>query len=129
MSPFVLFKNRMTVEWLPGELDTVQVPHSSNGATPEYLPFYSRVKRTILQILIWHGRPKGHLSPQGNGGTRLFQKRFLICFGRLFEKRLFTEELERPLLRLIPLLVKSLNTAKTNRMLLAADNATLLCLH
>ena len=52
-----------------------------------------------------------------------------IWLAGVFEKRLFTEELERPLLRLIPLLVKSLNTTETDCMLLTAHNATLLCLH
>jgi hypothetical protein len=60
----------------------------------------------------------------------LFQKRFLTYFNAsLIKSILFTEELERSLLRLEPLLVERLNAAETNRVLSAANNAPLLCLH
>ena len=46
-----------------------------------------------------------------------------------FARFLLMEELKGPLLRLEALLVKTLNTTETNRMLLATHNTTLLCLH
>jgi len=52
-----------------------------------------------------------------------------MFLARFFKKRLFLKELERSLLGLVSLLVESLDTAETNGMLLAADNAPLLCLH
>jgi len=56
----------------------------------------------------------------------VFLLAFLLAF---FLKKLFLKELERSLLGLVSLLVESLDTAETNGMLLAADNAPLLCLH